>query len=77
MLERRKRIKRKSIFQLFFSKNLNVSAYLTFLVGLTLGFVLYPVVYPPWLTSSSGKASLRVCFSPELCKALHNSGYTK
>lgn len=65
MPEKRKRIKKKSVFQLFFSKNLNVPAYLTFLIGLTLGFVLYPTVYPPWLTSSSEKAPLRVCFSPE------------
>jgi hypothetical protein len=50
MLEKRKRIKRKNIFQLFFSRNLNVPAYLAFLVGLTLGFVLYPIVYPPWLS---------------------------
>ncbi len=65
MLEKRKRIKKKSIFQLFFSRNLNVPAYLTFLVGLTLGFILYPTFYPPWLASSSEKSPLRVCFSPE------------
>ena len=65
MLEKRKRIKKKSIVQLFFSKNLNVPAYLTFLVVLTLGFVIYPTVYPPWLISSSERAPLRDCFSPE------------
>lgn len=65
MLEKRKRIKNKSFSQLFFSRNLNVPAYLTFLIGLTLGFVLYPAIYPPWLISSSEKAPLRVCFSPE------------
>lgn len=65
MLEKRKRIKKKSLFQLFFSRNLNTPAYLTFLVGLTLGFAFYPVFYPPWLTSSSEKAPLRACFSPD------------
>jgi phospholipase D len=65
MLEKRKRIKKKSIFQLFFSRKLNVPAYLTFLIGLTLGFILYPTFYPPWLASSSEKSPLRVCFSPE------------
>jgi phospholipase D len=65
MIEKRKRIKHKSFFQFLFSRNLNVPAYLTFLVGLTLGFVLYPIFYPPWLASSLEKAPLRVCFSPE------------
>ncbi|MBX9621930.1 MAG: phospholipase D family protein [Alphaproteobacteria bacterium] len=65
MLERRKRIKKKSLFQSFFSRDLNVPTYLTFLVGLTLGFILYPTVYLPWQASSSEKVPLRVCFSPE------------
>jgi len=65
MLEKRKRIKNKSFFKFLFSRNLNVPAYLTFLVGLTLGFILYPTFYPPWLASSSEKSPLRVCFSPE------------
>lgn len=65
MLEKRKRIKKKSLFQFFFSRDLNAPAYFMFLAGLTLGFILYPVLYPPWLISSSEKAPLRVCFSPE------------
>jgi phospholipase D len=65
MLEKRKRIKNKNFFKFLFLRNLNVPAYLTFLIGLTLGFILYPTFYPPWLASSSEKAPLRVCFSPE------------
>ena len=65
MIEKRKRTKNKSFFQFLFSRNLNVPAYLAFLIGLTLGFVLYPTFYPPWLASSSEKSPLRVCFSPE------------
>ncbi|MBY0501337.1 MAG: phospholipase D family protein [Alphaproteobacteria bacterium] len=47
------------------SRNLNVPAYLTFLIGLTLGFILYPTFYSPWLASTSEKPILQVCFSPE------------
>lgn len=65
MIEKRKKIKQKSFFKFLFPQNLNVPAYLTFLIGLILGFILYPTFYSPWLTSSSEKSPLRVCFSPE------------
>lgn len=65
MIEKRKKLKQKSFFKVFFSRNFSVPAYLAFLIGLTLGFVLYPTFYPPWIASSSEKSTLRICFSPE------------
>lgn len=36
-----------------------------FFIGCGLGFVLYPSLNPTWVASSTEKAQIRACFSPE------------
>lgn len=64
MLEKRKRIKRRS-FPLLSFRKLSPSSLVFLLIGFALGVSFYPVSDNiPWLASSHEKAHIRACFSP-------------
>jgi phospholipase D len=64
MLEKRKPIRRKAFKVLSFSK-FSPSALLAFFIGCGFGFSLYPALNEGWVASSTEKAHINVCFSPE------------
>ena len=63
-LERFKR-RRRGYSLIPFFLQLNSPASLIFLTGAAVGFALYPMVNTNWKVSSTEKAHIRACFSPE------------
>jgi phospholipase D len=64
MIEKRKPIRRKTFKALSFSK-FSPPALLAFFIGCGVGFSLYPTLNEGWVASSTEKAHINVCFSPE------------
>jgi len=64
MLEKKKRIKRRRFKSLSLLR-VSPPALLTFFLGCSVGFVFYPTLNPQWDTSSTEKAHIRSCFSPQ------------
>ncbi|HUX80571.1 MAG TPA: phospholipase D family protein [Alphaproteobacteria bacterium] len=64
MIEKRKPIKRKT-FKVFSFSKFSPSALLAFFIGCGVGFSLYPTLNEGWVASSTEKAHINVCFSPE------------
>lgn len=68
MLEKTKPIKRRNQKRFSFLK-IRLPAYLAFLIGCGVGFVLYPSLelkeQSPALLTSNVESTIRVCFSPE------------
>jgi len=64
MIEKRKPIKKRT-FKVLSLSRLSPPALLTFFIGCGVGFSLYPTFNENWAASSTEKAPINVCFSPE------------
>ncbi len=64
MLEKRKPL-RKRRFKILSLSRISPPTLLAFFLGCGIGFVLYPSVNPQWSDSSTEKAPIRACFSPQ------------
>ena len=64
MIERRKPLKRRALKILPLAK-LSPPALVAFFIGCAVGLSLYPTLNEGWVASSTEKALINVCFSPE------------
>ena len=64
MSGKRKPIGKGALHALFLLKS-SPSRFLIFFLGCGVGFAFYPALNPEWVASSSQKALVRACFSPE------------